>query len=326
MRVSAIDLGAELEAQARYHEAIALFRKALTVAPDMPRLMWSLGILLLREGVYEEGFRLFEARQSALYPGGKPRLPFPEWRGQPIKSLVILPDEGLGDQIMFARYIPVLRERGVQTALLCAPELERLFAALEVPIRAAGREPRVPRAEAWARVSSLPHLMGTTISTIPSATYLRGGQGGSGIGFVGTGNPTHPNDANRSLPPELVKEVLSWPDVRSLAPGDTGATDMEDTRRLIAELELVITVDTSVAHLAGSMGKPVWMLLPYVADWRWLRDRADSPWYPTARLYRQTRPGDWAAVLWRVRRDLAASRLKESKVSPASASLRRGRE
>ncbi|MBL8556316.1 MAG: hypothetical protein JNL41_18725, partial [Phenylobacterium sp.] len=144
-------------------------------------------------------------------------------------------------------------------------------------------------------------------ATLPSAPYLRAATrpAGGRIGVATRGNPGHSNDAHRSLPADVAAELLALPGAMSLEPEATGAKDFAETAAIVAGLDLVIAVDTAVAHLAGALGRPAWILLPRIfTDWRWMEGRADSPWYPTARLFRQASPGDWSAVLAEVRRTL----------------------
>jgi tetratricopeptide (TPR) repeat protein len=308
-------LGVEFERQGRLAEAEAELRRALTLDAGARSTMQTLALLLLSQGRFAEGFELFEARHDQ--PNlAKPPLPYPEWRGEPLKGkrLLIWPEQGYGDQIQFARFAPILAAQGAQVTLLCRPGLERLLAgSLGVEVLAAAGPVEFPDPDYWVMTVSLAARMGVTLETIPGAPYLRPPEpppartGGFKVGLVTSGSAAHVNDANRSLPPEAAARLRRLDAaIVELDPARSGARDFADTAAVVAGLDLVISVDTSVAHLAGAMGKPCWTLIPAVAtDWRWLREREDSPWYPSMRLYRQARAGDWTAELDRIEVDLA---------------------
>ena len=298
---TALNLGLLLEDQRRWAEAEAAYREGLAYDdPKDPVARRQLAFLRLRLGRYAEAWPDYEARMIKPGHNRKPPLSFPEWQGQPVGSLLIWHEQGLGDQIQYARYVRLLQARGVRVTLMCHPALRRLFAPLGCQVIAAEGEMSIPAHDAWVLSASLPWRMGTTLETIPSAPYLPGRDGGSGTGLLTRGGAIHPDDHNRSMPDAAAAGLRALPGIRPLDRETTGAGDMEDTAEIVRGLEKVITVDTSLAHLAGAMGKPCWLLLPYKGDWRWLIGRTDSPWYPSIRIYRQERPGNWGAVVSRV--------------------------
>ena len=310
------NLGVVYVKTGRFQQAEQEFRAALAIDPDAPGPRHSLGMLLLGGGRFEEGWREYEARRRV--PGltiPRPQVACPEWRGEDLtgKHLLVVWEQGLGDQIQFARFLPILAGRGVKVSFVCQPALIPLFEGMPVDLLPAGSA--LPTADAWPLLCSIPLRLGVPLATIPAQSGLplrstmRGG--GGGVGFVARGSHTHTNDRFRSLRGEAAKRLAALG--RDLSPEATGARNFRDTAEIVAGLDLVISVDTAIAHLAASMGKPTWILIPFVeTDWRWLRERVDSPWYPSAKLYRQGPAGGWGAVLDRVQADLAASRAPQA--------------
>jgi hypothetical protein len=248
-------------------------------------------------------------------------LPYAEWDGRPVRTLTVWDEQGIGDAILFSRFVPALRRRGLEPTLICRPSLATLFEGLGVDVIAATGRIRTPSADAWTMLGSLPGRLEVDDASLPDpAPYLSAPADrraiwrprigpGARIGVVGRGNPAAAHDAVRSLPPEGVAFLYTLPGAVPLTPGHSPLPlrDFADTAAVIECLDLVIAVDTAVAHLAGALGKPCWVLLPYVStDWRWLHGRTDSPWYPSVKLYRQPTQGDWASVLRAVANDLPA--------------------
>lgn len=273
----------------------AALRLGLSMSPGDIQIERRLAFSLLRQGRFMEAWPLYERRPIQINANvtGKPQLSFPEWQGEPIRSLLVLPEQGLGDQIQFARLVRPLVDRGIDVTLICHPHLMRLLEPLGVRLLPAAGSAPMPRCDAWAMLMSLPFRLGLKVEDICGAPYLPSAAGGSGIGVMAQTRSGHHNELERSLSNELTTELLALPGAVNLDPASTGARDFYETARIIDKLADVVTIDTSVAHLAGAMGKPTWLLLPYVADWRWLVGRLDSPWYVSARLFRQRSPGEW---------------------------------
>ena len=300
-------LGFVRHQQGDYEAAEAWYRQALDLAPDFALSRASLGAVVLGQGRLAEGFAHLDAWRHVPDAGlgPAPDLGLPLWSGEPLegRNVLVWGEEGLGDQIMYARFAPLLREAGADVIWICHPSLKRLVVeGLGMAAMAGEGRVEIEGADYLAPSSRLPMVFMPRLQAPPAAPYLRpprpNAVAGLRLGVAARGNPDHNNDRNRSLDAEAEARLMGLPGAVSLAPQHTGARDLWDTASIIMGLDLVVTVDTSVAHLAGALGKPVWVLLPAIGcDWRWLRDRSDSPWYGSMRLFRQPRPGDWPAVI-----------------------------
>jgi hypothetical protein len=315
----------------RLDEAARCYSKAVTHLPDYAEAHTNRALVWLLQGKFPEGWKEYEWRWRQ--PGANPRrLPRPEWDGAPLegKTILLHAEQGAGDTIQFIRYTRLLHRQGASIVLHCQESLQSLLSGMpELSCVISGRSP-APPFDVHAPLMSLPRLCGTTETSIPGEVpYLRPLPGSPvpeplqdrnrfRVGLVWAGNPGHRNDRNRSCPLELFDGLLQTDGVQffslqvghgplldrpivDLAPH---LTDYAATAACLAHLDLLITVDTSVAHLAGALGRPVWMLLPTCNDWRWLEQREDTPWYPTMRLFRQCARGDWKTVLERANTQL----------------------
>jgi len=334
-----VNLGMAYQRLNALPDALRCYDQAVARQPENPAPHWNRALAWLVSGNLTQGWREYEWRwRLAECP---PRqFDRPLWSGEPLDGRTILlhAEQGLGDTLQFVRYLPMVAARGGRIVLECQPSLCRLLAASfpDAAVVAAG-DP-LPAFDVHLPLLSLPGVFGTTLDTIPaSVPYLRvpdgigsatgpfvPRRGAPAVGLVWGGDPAHRNDRQRSLDTGALRALLATPGVAfvSLQKGERARVldrlgpefgvidraadlgDFADTAAAMAQLDLVVTVDTSVAHLAGALGRPVCVMLPFAPDWRWLLDRRDSPWYPTATLFRQEAPGDWLAVVGRIARHL----------------------
>jgi len=300
-------------------------------------------VLRLLLGDYRTGWEKYEWRWKSIFAKER-EFPAAKWNGEELRegtTLLVHAEQGYGDTIQFARFIPAVCRLGVNVVFEVQGELKPLYEKMPGVMVVGGGE-KLPRFDLHCPLLSLPLRLGTTPQTIPPATpYLTapaerlarwrdrvpGGQKRK-VGITWSGNPKLLRDLQRSISLDCLAPVLELPGISfvtlnpAMAANDEEKlarlgnvvhlakqfADFADTAAAMAELDLIISVDTSIAHLAGALGKPIWILLPYVPDWRWMLDRDDSPWYPTARLFRQPKPGDWDSVVATVRQELAGAR------------------
>jgi Tfp pilus assembly protein PilF len=341
------NLGALLADQCRWDQAIACFRAAIAINPSIGSAHHNLANVLLRLGDFSEGWMQYEWRWGC--PGCPVRREFvqPACTGSPDagQAILLTCEQGLGDTIQFIRYVPMVAERCRRVVVECPAELLSLLRGAPGIAETVQQGNPLPAFDAHCSLASLPGIFGTTLRSIPATVpYLApdptrvaawsarlGADPRLKVGLAWAGRAEHWNDRNRSVALAVLAPLASVPGILFLSlqkgPASQQAAapppgmelvdhtadlhDFADTAALVANLDLVISVDTAIVHLAGALAKPVWTLLPFCPDWRWLLDRSDSPWYPTMRLFRQSAAGDWASVM-----NLVAGELRQRLVHP----------
>ena len=335
--------GNALRALERDADAIACYDAALALQPDHADAHWNRAWALLALGDYEHGWPEHEWRsKSSRGLAPPPRSAAPRWLGESDcrdRTLLVLSEQGTGDTVQYLRYLPLLAARGARVVLELPRSLERLCAPYRKWATLTFDDEPLPPHDLHCPIASLPLAFRTTVETIPAnlpyldadpalvaqwRETLAPADRALRAGLVWAGNPKQGSEPRRGIGLEPCLSLFEVAGVRwhSLQVGERASdlarfapgaaldlseklTDFAVTAAVIANLDLVVTTDTAVAHIAGAMGKPVWVLLMFAADWRWLRGRDDSPWYPSARLFRQQSPGDWAGVIGRVKQALA---------------------
>jgi hypothetical protein len=324
-------------------QAVTWAEHALKLEPSFPEAHFELGKALLIQGEFARGWEENESRFSiASAPPLMPPLPQPQWNGEKLLGkLLLIADQGFGDSIQFMRYIPWAQSICPDMALAIDDAIRPLVARTFPDLQQFTNWDEMPDFVAYCPLSGLPRLHRTDLATVPvDIPYLYADlaraaswadrlravcpPGARRVGLAWAGRPTHNDDMNRSMKLGALAELAEIPGIAWVAlqkgpareqmsgvswPApfiDIGhaTMDFDDTVAVIAGLDMVLTVDTVIAHLAGAMGKPVWIMLPFAPDWRWMITRTDSPWYPSARLFRQAAPKDWASVVSAVKRAL----------------------
>ncbi|MCB5190101.1 tetratricopeptide repeat protein [Methylobacillus arboreus] len=314
-------------------EALQDYARAAELEPEQNKFRWNQALMHLLLGEYEQGWPLYEAGFgiAGFARGVRKSSPKPEWLGQcdvNQKRVLLYAEQGLGDTIQFCRYVPMVAALGAHVILEVQPPLVGLLTTMGPQCQVVARESGFEGFDYLTPLMSLPMIFGTTVESVPAdIPYLHADQQRQAlfnlapatrprIGLVWSGSTGHTNDHRRSLSLAQLAPLLSLPlEFHSLQkeirPADAALLaalpalqlhqqqlqDFADTAALIEAMDIVISVDTSVAHLAGALGKPVWVLLPFVPDYRWMLHRPDTPWYPQARLFRQPAVGDWDSVI-----------------------------
>jgi Tfp pilus assembly protein PilF len=316
--------------------ALQYYERAIEREPDHVEMRWTRALAHLRRGDFARGFAGYEVR----FQRAETRLGYftmPPWRGESLagKTILVHTEQGFGDTLQFIRFIPMLAARGAKVLFSCPREMMRLMAGFPgIAMNLVHGAPMPGVVDFNLPILSLPHRLGITLETLPrSVPYLAPPVDVAGppvprspgtklaIGIAWAGNPKHLNDSNRSMPLEQFFALadIEGVELYSLQKGaragdlaatgfdtvardlDPGIADFADLAAAMVHLDLIVSVDSAPVHLAGALGKPVFVLLPVKSDWRWMRGRDDNPWYPTLRAFRQRSWGDWAGVMERVR-------------------------
>ncbi|MBV9518206.1 MAG: glycosyltransferase family protein [Hyphomicrobiales bacterium] len=326
-------------------ESIACARRALVLDPKAAGPHFQLAEALLLKGEFAQGWEEYEWRfKIPGAPPLMPATERPQWDGAPLRegTLLLIADQGFGDAIQFCRYIPSVLERCSKVVVVADPLLHPLIRQVHGQVQLVDRWQACPEFNVFSPLSSLPRVFGTRLDTIPrKASYLHATpsraaawkarlddlvpSGYRRVGIAWAGRSTHNNDLNRSMKLSEFGPIAALDGVTLISlqkgAGQTAiadyygrapllnlgaeADDFLDTMSIIDTLDVVVTVDTAIAHLTAAMGKTVWILLPFAPDWRWLLERSDNPWYPSARLFRQRSPGDWKSVMQSVAKELS---------------------
>ncbi|MBX9846922.1 MAG: tetratricopeptide repeat protein [Xanthobacteraceae bacterium] len=333
-----LNRGHALAALNRHQDAVASYDRVLALQGDHADAHFNAAMSLLTVGDYARGFREYEWRWNRTGMAARKEFRRPPWLGEtPLngKTIVLHAEQGLGDTVQFARYVPQIARMGARVVLEVPPELKTLLAGLDGAAAVVARGDKLPPYDAHCPLGSLPLACKTDAANIPAAIpYLRAPEAhlakwrarlerlpAPRVALAWSGRAAHPNDKNRSVSLAQLKPLLSAPGIsfvsvqRELRDGDAGLLSQEpgiahvgaelddfaDTAAVLTLCDLLVCVDTSVAHVAGALGRPVALLVPFQPDWRWMLDREASPWYPSIRLFRQSAPRDWDGVIARVR-------------------------
>lgn len=323
------NFGCALQTNREINQAIVHHQRAIELKPELADAHHNLGMAFLKLGELRQGWQEYEWRWKVPGLPQHPQFSRPRWDGTPLngRTILLFAEQGIGDSIQFIRYVPLVARQGGRVILQCRPELSRLLQNIPGIQQIVAPNDPLPDFDLHFPLMSLPLAFATDIHSIPAdvpyltpdpvlvaqwKSRLDSAPGKFKVGLAWAGSPNFKSDQLRSMELQQLSPLFDIPNVTflSLQKGDASKQpippnlklidwtsdlhDFADTAALIANLDLVIAVDTAVAHLAGALAKPVWLMLPFSNDWRWMLNRSDSPWYPTMRLFRQTKHADWS--------------------------------